>query len=141
MHFAESRRLIGCMAVSILAGKIDQLGKLAEEIEPFKPKLKEYDDLRKKIVAAFADRPADEVIVESGKVFEVEISAREEERVVNLAKLSRKLGPKKFFSVVTVPMKLLDQYVSAEDQKDMVTKERTGSRRVTVKRRGHKEAA
>lgn len=129
------------VAVSILAGKIDRLGALAEEIEPIKPKLKEYEDLRKEIVAAFEDQPAAKAFTESGKLFEAEISAKSEERVVNLSKLSKKLGPKKFFSVVTVPMKLLDQHVSPKDQEDMVTLQRTGGRRVKVKRKGQKGAA
>lgn len=129
------------MAISIRAAKIDRLGKLAEQIAPVKPLLKEYEDLRKEIAAWFDDQPPDIACSESGQQFEVEASPRGNERKINLLKLSKKLGPKKFLSVVKVPMSVLDQHVSPEDQKDMVTTERTGSRSVTVSRKGKKEAA
>lgn len=121
--------------VSIRAEKVDRLGKLAKLIEPIRPALKEYEDLRKEIVAWFEDQPADKVCIESGKLYEVEASEKGEERTINIAKLAKKLGPKRFLAVVTVPMKLLDQHVSPEDQKDMVTSARTGSRRVKVRLR------
>lgn len=123
------------MAVSIRAAKVDRLGVLAEKIAPIKDAIKEYEELRKEIVAWFDDQPADKVCRETGRQFEIEVSERGEERVINLAKLAKKLGPKQFLAVVSVPMKKLDQHVSPEDQKDLVTKVRTGSRRVTVKRK------
>lgn len=128
-------------AVSIRAAKVDRLGKLAALIEPIKPALKEYEDIRKEIVSWFENEPADKVCTEAGQHYEVEASAKGEERTINIAKLAKKLGPKKFLSVVTVPMRLLDQHVSPEDQKDMVTTARTGNRRVTVRPKGKKEAA
>lgn len=126
---------------SIRAKVIDELGKLAEQLEPARPLLKRYDEIRKQIAGWFDGEPADQTFVEAGKAYEVEISERAEERTINIAKLAKKLGPKRFLTVVKVPMSALDQHVSPEDQRDMVTTERTGGRRVKVRRKGGKEAA
>lgn len=134
---------MGAIVENIRGPKIDEIGRLADKIEPIKPAIKRYEELRKEIAAWFDGEPPDKVFTESGRTHEVEISEKGEERTVNLLKLSKKLGPKRFLQCVAVPMKLLDQHVSPEDQKDLVTTARTGSRRVKVKRRGTgpKEAA
>lgn len=125
---------------SIRAKVIDELGRLADKLEPVKPLLKRYEELRKQIAGWFDAEPAEQAFVEAGKAYEVEISERAEERTVNIAKLAKKLGPRKFLGVVKVPMSVLDQHVSPEDQKDMVTTARTGGRRVKVRPKG-KDAA
>ncbi len=126
---------------SIRAAKVDEFGKLAERLKPVKKDLKRYDELRKEIADWFDEEAPDKSFTESGKHYEVEVSERAEERTVNLSKLSKKLGAKRFLEVVRVPMDLLDQYVSPEDQKAMVNKARTGGRRVKARPKDRKEAA
>lgn len=123
------------MAISIRATKIDRLGKLAEVLSALKAAAKEYEELRKEIAGWYADKPAEQSFTESGKAYVVEVSPCGEVRQVNIAKLAKRLGPKRFLQVVQVPMKLLDAHVSPEDQRDMVTTTRTGARRVTVSKK------
>ena len=119
---------------------VDDFGRLAVKLEPIRKDLKRYDDLRKEIVGWYAEEPGDEAFVAEGRSYEVEISERSEERVVDIAKLQKKLGSKLFMSIVKVPMGLLDLHVAPEAQKGIVSKEQSGPRRATARRKV-KEAA
>jgi hypothetical protein len=119
---------------------VDELGALDTELGPqlaiLKPKMKRFDELRK-MVASWYDEEAPEADFQaSGDKFTAVIEARGwERRITDMRKLAKILTHALFFEHCSFALGKFDKLVDVEKHKDLVVKEQTGTRTVTVIRK------
>lgn len=113
---------------------IDAMGVLAAEIKPLEKKKKEYEELRKELVAltmAQAEPQAEEVL--AGDQFQVAIGAASMKREVAANSVVYKVvGHETFMALAKISLGDIDKYVTEDLKAKIVTSVPAGPRKVTV---------
>ncbi len=116
------------------AALVDELGAIQERLAKVK-----LDQAREKAIKdEIRDIWMDGVKASQPRAFQgaayiVEVSARKIERLVDVARLYKRIGLKRFLTIATVTLKQLGT-LEPEDQAGMIVSEQTGSRDVRVVR-------
>ena len=82
------------------------------------------------------DHPATQPVTFQGRLYEVEISQRKNERKIipdGMKKIWAFLGAKTFFEHCSMTLKALEVLLKPEQFSEVVTEERTGSRSIETK--------
>jgi hypothetical protein len=126
---------IAINAKSAFRAKLDECGELllresASKNEPWRKRL---EALKIEVRAHFEKHPADLPIRAEGQFYYIDLTQRENQRVISKKSsafdaLKKSMGIKALVEALTFPFKLLDQHVCAVDQSAFVTQARTGSR-------------
>jgi hypothetical protein len=114
---------------------VDELGRLTAKYRRWEKDIKRLAEL-KKLVAAFADADGfepDQESVHHGKHYVACISAREFERkIVDMEGVLRAVGEEMFLKQCSFGLAKLDVLVPDALGMELITRERTGSRKVEV---------
>ena len=125
----------------------DEFGELDRQIQAFKPVLDRYEKLKAQIKAEAEEYPADQDFTLVGKLYDLQISAKANERKIRSVRAVYKaLGSlKAFYEVVTVALGKLEERLGKEKVAELVEESRTGSRRIKavarVAAQQHQQAA
>ena len=118
------------------AALIDRYGELKRQIDEFKPTVEEAKKLEAEIASWYEDHPAEDAAIAEGAAYTVQVSPREFKREIydkgKALHLVRKAcgGITALLELLTLPLKVIDQYVPEQKQKLFLVKERTGPRTV-----------
>jgi hypothetical protein len=115
----------------------DEYGDLDRQIHAFAPKAARHKALRAKIEEAVKEHPADLPALLQGKLYQLQLSPRKNERTLTdkakaWALLRKVLGIEALIAAVTIPLTLLDKWVPKDRQAGFVSEARTGTRIITV---------
>jgi len=110
---------------------VDRYGELDVELKRFGPQIREHKALGETIRSWFDDAEAASEFVANGFRFDVQVSARPEERqVFSYKTLYRILRKEKFLELATITLKLIERNVPENLHHRFLTKAPTGSRRL-----------
>src|SRR5436305_493416 len=90
---------------------IDEFGELDRRIDLFAPTVKRHKALQETIRSWYVDHPADQPAIALGDVYEVQVSARTEERYFDLKtkiKIFGKLGKAKALELFSITLKAVE---------------------------------
>ena len=125
----------------------DEFGELDRQIQAFKPVLDRYEKLKAQIKAEAEEYPADQDFTISGKLYDLQISAKANERkIVSMRRVYKAVGSLKgFLEICTVALKALEEKLGKDAVAGLVEEGRTGSRRIKavarVAAQQHQQAA
>ena len=111
---------------------VDEYADLVAETTPWKAKFTRRDDLAKIIRDWYVNADANKAHLAEGDRFQVLLSPKGNETVIDMVKVWAALGRKKFIEAVTVSLTALKEVVPAATIAAMTTKNQTGSRSLTV---------
>ena len=120
------------------AEDIDRYSDLDQKVLLFAPILEEHDLLKKKIEAGVANRPGDLPSVLDGHRYQLQLTARRNERTITNKKavfnrLKKLLGIDGFLALITIPLgEAVDKNIPKSEHRAFVVEERTGSRSIKV---------
>jgi hypothetical protein len=117
----------------IPAEKIDRYGVLDQKVRQFAPTRAEYEALRKEFQVSLAEHPAGEPYIAHGAHYEVQFTARRNERTITepvrlFNRLRKLLGLDLLLQRLRIPLALVDQHIAPEMQSAFLKEERTGAR-------------
>lgn len=113
-------------------GLVDEFAELDRQVRLFKPKADRHEFLKKEIKGWFEDHPAEQTALAVGKLYDVQVSAKSNERSwTSMFKLYRALKREKFLEICTVALKAAEQILGEETVAKLVTTSRIGARRLT----------
>jgi hypothetical protein len=111
---------------------VDEYGEIRRKIAEFKPVPDRGTVLAGIIQGWFADLPAAEGSIADGYRYQVHISPREKQRsILDIAKLYRLFGVKRFLQLVKIPLEVLEKELPAADHGKYIGEAKTGKRRLT----------
>lgn len=111
---------------------VDEYGALRRKITEFKPAADRATVLAGIIQSWFADLHPAEGSIAEGYRYQVQVSPREKQRsILDMAKLYRLFGVKRFLELVRIPLEVLDKELPAADHPKYVIAARTGKRKLT----------
>jgi len=114
-----------------VAGLIDRYGELSRQIELVKPAIAEHKMLGSVIQGMFADSPADQPRTAQGRLYTLQVSARElQTSFHNIRSVYKALGVQKFLEKCSITLKAVKDTVGAEQYLKLVTTARTGPRTI-----------
>lgn len=116
------------LAVTIPASLIDDFGDAQKAHNEFKPTEALYQKLRKELEGLTKGAPANQVFIECGKKWTLDISARANERAVPPAAVRKRLGAALLLKICTVTLKALEPYLLKPEIDALAVTEQTGSR-------------
>lgn len=121
--------------VNAIEEKVERLAELKKKLAELDALAKEFEGLKDGLKKAIPDSaPAGSPYTFEGTEHVVEFSAMAELRsVLHMHLLHLALGDEVFYAICKVAMKDLDKYLSEEEQKEFVVKERTGARKMSIK--------
>lgn len=113
---------------------IDVYGELDRRVQEFAPYRKLHEKLKKQILGWTEGAKADAPVSLEGERYTLQISEREQERVVfNLKKLIARLGRKLYTQLLRAPtFGAIDEHIPAAEQSDFIRREHVGHRNVTA---------
>lgn len=111
---------------------VDELGALDAELAPFKQKQSRRDELAKIVRGWYAAEHPDLGFVIRGKRFIATLSAKELESTVDMKGAFKALGRVKFLQICGLTLKALQDNLAASIVAGLVSKARTGSRKLIV---------
>ena len=117
---------------------IDRYGDLCQKVDLFAPVLEEQKLLKERIEAGLTHKPGDLPTQVQGDRYELQLSARRNERtIIDVYKvfclLRKRLGIKGLLSLITIPLvEAVDKHMTTTEQQIHVVKEQTGSRSIKV---------
>jgi len=126
---------------------IDLYGDLDLRVQLFAPVLEEHELLKKKIEAAVSTRPGDVPSQVEGRRYQLQLSARRNERKITSIKkvfnlLKKRIGVDGFLAGITIPLgELIDKHTTKDEQKTLLVESRTGARTIKVVPKRPPEAA
>lgn len=107
---------------------IDSLAEIGAEIKELTSQKEDLNTLLKKYITS-KDLGDDTDALILGEAYEVEVGVAGSKREISdMPKIKKILGDKAFMGLVTIKMKDVDQYLSAEQQEEVLTTERTQTR-------------
>jgi len=112
------------------AGTLDfEITQATEELEArLSVKQARLDFLRASIIEWYNQAPAEKAIALTGSKYVAKISAKGNQSTVDVEKCFHRLGVVEFFKYATVPLGLLRKVLTATEQPEYITTERTGNR-------------
>lgn len=121
--------------VNAIEEKVERLAELKKKLAELDALAKEFEGLKDGLKKTIPDNvPASSPYTFEGTEHVVEFSAMAELRsVLHMHLLHLALGDEVFYAICKVAMKDLDKYLSEEEQKEFVVKERTGARKMSIK--------
>ena len=123
-----------------VADLIDRYGELSRQIELLKPAIAEHKMLGQVIQGMFVDSPADQPRTLSGRLYTLQVSARElQTSIVNIRSVYKALGVQQFLEKCSITLKAVKDSVSEERYLKLVQTARTGPR--TLKAVAHMPAS
>ena len=107
---------------------IDEIAEIDSEMKELKNQREDLDTLLKKYVETKGlGDDMDALII--GDSYELEVGVAGSKRLItNLPKVRKILGDKAFMGIATVKLKDIDQYLTEEQQEEVITTERTQTR-------------
>ena len=114
---------------------IDEFGELDRQVKQFAPTAKRHEAIAKEIRSWYVNHPAEQGALAEGTLYEVQVSARGEERQFSLkAKLQilKELGRAKAMALFTITLKAAEEALGAARVAQLVQLERTASRKLVV---------
>lgn len=122
--------------VNLTAVWADELGQIQAELAPVRGKITREEKL-KKLLREQADTDGIAATVGTfyrGAEFTASVGERAEERNFELLKVYRasKMKPAEFLALCSMTLKNVEKVLSDEQQKELITKAATGSRKVTT---------
>lgn len=111
------------------AAIIDEFGEVSRLRDDFAPTEKRYNQLRDEIKSWYEDKPADEVFIEKGVRFQLDIGACAMAKTVDVAAAYKKLGARKFFKACLITLKALAEHLGQADIEALTSEAQTGPRR------------
>lgn len=122
---------------------IDEYGELDRQIQQFKPVLDRHEKIKQIIKSWYVDRAPEATDVIHGRVYEIQIGAREKERTwESMAKVVKAIGgPKVLMGICAVAIKSVEDLIGKTKTEDLLIERQTGSRRIkAILRTGVKPA-
>jgi len=114
-----------------VADLIDRYGELSRQIDLVKPAIAEHKMLGSVIQGMFADVPADQPRTAQGRLYTLQISAREmQTSLLNIRSVYKALGVQKFLEKCSITLKAVKDTVGEEQYQKLVTTARTGPRTI-----------
>ena len=110
--------------------KIDRYGELDRQVQAFQPTAAEHQLLKDEIKSWYQDHPADQAAIAEGGLYTVQVSPRENESQVDKPKLLKLVGRIEFLKLCQVTLKAVKESLGEGKLAELVTKERTGSRKL-----------
>ncbi len=111
------------------AAIVDEYGELDRKIQEFKPTTKRYEELKKTIQGWYADLPAEQSSVAEGKLYTVQVGARENRRkITNMLKVYRLIGMQKFLELCSISLEAIEKVIAPSRLEGIISSERTGPR-------------
>lgn len=123
------------------AAVIDEYGELDRRIQAFEPVRKRHESLKAQIKSWYDNDPADFEATAEGQLYTVQVSARETESTVAMAKAYRELGKERFLAACSITIKALTEALGTAAALALIRKARTGSRRLKVVAKASPQAA
>ena len=116
------------------ADLIDQYGELDRQVQQFKPIADKHAKLKAVIKSWYDDQPGEASAIAAGRLYEVQVSARENERTwSSMAKVYRAVGGcTAFLKICSVAIKAVEEAIGKSKAEALLVEERTGSRRLKV---------
>lgn len=114
------------------AAIVDEYGELDRQVQEFEPKRKRHEALKSQIKSWYDDHPAEAEATAEGRLFRVQISARENESVIAKARAYKELGKERFLKVCSLTIKALKEALGEAGASALITKAPTGSRKLKV---------
>jgi hypothetical protein len=111
---------------------VDEYGKLAAELAPWKPKQSRLDELAKIIRDWYADADAETPHTLTGELYQATVTAKGMQTIIDMGAVWRALGRTKFIAAVSVTLKALEAVMPASTLATVTAKTRTGSRSLSV---------
>lgn len=109
----------------------DSFSELHRQVELFQPTIDAHEKAKAEVKRRFEDRPAEEAGVLQGKKWDVQVSAKSNERSwTSMLKLYRALKRQKFLEICSVAFKAAEQVIGEEAVAKLVTITQCGSRRL-----------
>lgn len=111
---------------------IDEFGELDRQMQQMKPAVERYEALKAIIKGWYDHSPPGGTAIAKGRLYEIQVSARETQRRIRSMMLVYKAvgGLQKFFALVTVPLKGLEDLIGKEKAAALLVEEQCGSRRL-----------
>jgi hypothetical protein len=112
---------------------VDQYGELARQVQMFQPVQAKFDQLKAMIKSWFDDAPADAEATLEGKIYLLHVGARERvRRVRDMQKLALAVGHDDLLELLSrhVPLGAVEDLIGKAKTDQLVTEERSGSRRI-----------
>lgn len=114
-------------------GLVDELGVIAERRRKAKLDIAREKAIKDEIRDVWMDgKKATEAGTFHGDLFTATCSARSVEKTLDLARLLKFVGVKKFLAVAKVTLKAFEELVAPADRGGYITQSQTGSREVDV---------
>ena len=116
----------------VTKAEVDHYGDLCKRLDPFKADIAGKEKLRKKIVAAYDDQPADESFTPEGDRWILKLGPRTMRRIWKpgaIKRLATFLGDA-FYKIAQVPLGEFDDHVTIPDRSKYVIEEQTGHRHI-----------
>ncbi len=111
---------------------VDEFSELDRQVSLLKPVLDRHEALKKQIKAFYECHPADQTAVAQGKIWNLQVSAKSNERKwKSIPALYKLLKRDVFFRVCQISLKSVEEIVGEPATAELVTTDRTGSRRLT----------
>lgn len=118
--------------VQIPAALIDQFGELAALRADFAPTERRYQKVRAEIAALLENSAGDEIFLQSGERFKLDISACRMEYPVDVKAARRKIGWTAFLKVCTVTKTALAAFMIKPEIDALCLSSQTGPRTFTA---------
>lgn len=124
-----------------LTQKIDRLGRLEGEVAPWKPKIKQAQDLRTEIAAAFDSnhRATEDGRLEGGAYFSIVGARKLQTKIKSMRAVLKAVGQALFLSRCRYTLE--DLAADTPEYGSLVVEERTGSRDVKTYAKADYKAA
>ena len=114
---------------------VDELARVEAELAPTDALRKRREKLREDIQKWFKDAPADQPYLLKRPTCNVEVSMRQNQRVVDMPKLFRRLKDQFWPLCKGVLVEQIDKLLPGPAQKEFVSEVRTGPRSISVQRK------
>lgn len=120
-----------------IAALVDKYGDLDRQIQLFAAKVKRHKELKDLIGEAVETRKAEKPVILRGKLYELQLSPRKEERTLTnkpklFTLLKKLLGLDGLIAVLPIPMALVDKWIPEAEDLKLVATAATGTRIITV---------
>jgi hypothetical protein len=110
---------------------VDEFAELDRQVQQFAPKAARHEELKKVIKGWYEQHPADQTAVAAGNVYDVQVSAKSNERTwTSILKLYRALKRDAFFRICEVALGKAEEILGKEAVAKLVTVTQSGSRRL-----------
>lgn len=112
---------------------VDEFGELDRQIQILTPKIKRHEALKLQIRGWYQDLPADVPAIATGSIYEVQVSARGQERSFTLKakiKIFAKLGKARAMELFSITLKAVEDAFGKDELELLASKANTGSRKL-----------